>query len=51
MENKITRIDIIEYDHIGKAVHRMINNDPKNGMEAVFIQNMEPESLKGMSEE
>jgi aspartate dehydrogenase len=37
MSKKITRIGLIGYGQIGKAVHEMIDKDPDNGMEIVFI--------------
>ena len=37
MPQKNTRIGLIGYGQIGCAVHQMIDKDPKNGMEVVFV--------------
>jgi aspartate dehydrogenase len=37
MNKGITRIGLIGYGQIGKAVHEMIDSDPLNGMEVVFV--------------
>lgn len=41
MNDKHTRIGLIGYGQIGIAVHEMINNDPSNGMEVVFVHDMD----------
>ncbi len=45
MAQKTTRIGLIGYGQIGRAVHQMIDQDSKNGMEVVFIHDMQPEML------
>ncbi|MEW6750181.1 MAG: aspartate dehydrogenase domain-containing protein [Candidatus Latescibacterota bacterium] len=45
MSRKTTRIGLIGYGQIGKAVHAMVNRDPDNGMEVVFIHDQAPSAL------
>ncbi len=51
MSQKTTRIGLIGYGQIGKAVHAMIDKDPDNGMEVVFIHDLSPAVLAGVSGE
>jgi aspartate dehydrogenase len=46
MSQKMTRIGLIGYGQIGKAVHAMIDKDPDNGMEVVFIHDQSPAVLE-----
>jgi aspartate dehydrogenase len=41
MAQKITRIGLIGYGQIGATVHQMIDADPDNGMEVVFIHDLD----------
>ena len=45
MSQKTTRIGLIGYGQIGKAVHQMIDADPDNGMEVIFIHDQSPDIL------
>ena len=45
MAQETTRIGLIGYGQIGRAVHGMIDKDPNNGMEVVFVHDMLPENL------
>lgn len=49
MSPKKTRIGLIGYGQIGKAVHRMIQQNPDSGMEVVFIHDQNPAALQGVS--
>ncbi len=51
MSQKKTRIGLVGYGQIGKAVHRMIDRDPRSGMEVVFIHDQSPPALAGVREE
>jgi aspartate dehydrogenase len=46
MSQKTTRVGLIGYGQIGKAVHAMIDKDPENGMEVVFIHDQSPAILE-----
>jgi len=43
-----TRIGLIGYGHIGKAVHEMIDKDATNGMEVAFVFDQFTEQLKDL---
>lgn len=45
MSQKTTRIGLVGYGQIGRAVHEMIQKDPSNGMEVVFIHDQSPEAM------
>jgi aspartate dehydrogenase len=49
MPQKTTRIGLIGYGQIGATVHQMIDNDPNNGMEVVFVHDQLQERLQGLS--
>lgn len=51
MAQKITRVGLIGYGLIGRAVHQKIAQDPQSGMEVVFIHDISPEALQGVPEE
>ena len=44
-----TRIGLIGYGTIGNAVHRMIDSDPKNGMEISFIHDADSSRLTDLA--
>jgi aspartate dehydrogenase len=50
MSQSTTRIGLIGYGQIGQAVQAMIDNDPDNGMEVVFIHDQSPEALRSAPE-
>lgn len=43
-----TRIGLIGYGTIGKAVHQRIDADPENGMEIAFVHDADAERLKDL---
>ena len=45
MAQATTRIGLIGYGQIGRVVHEMIDKDPNNGMEVVFVHDMVSENL------
>lgn len=45
MSTQTTRIGLIGYGQIGTAVHQMIDADPDNGMEVVFVHDQETSRL------
>jgi aspartate dehydrogenase len=45
MGQKTTRIGLVGYGQIGRAVHRMIDADPDNGMEVVFVHDQSPQAM------
>ncbi|MCH2374013.1 MAG: DUF108 domain-containing protein [Planctomycetes bacterium] len=49
MPQKTTRIGLVGYGHIGKAVHGMIDEDSENGMEVVFVHDQFPDTIKEVS--
>lgn len=51
MAQKTTRIGMIGYGQIGKVVHRMIEADPNNGMEVVFVHDQLTEAVAELSPE
>lgn len=51
MPQKTTRIGLIGYGQIGKAVHGMIAKDPDNGMEVVFVYDQISEMVADLSRE
>ena len=51
MKQQTTRIGLIGYGQIGKAVHAMIDKDVENGMEVVFIHDQYAGALKGVPDE
>ena len=51
MSQQTTRIGLIGYGQIGKAVHAMIDQDPENGMEVVFIHDQVTAALNDVPEE
>ena len=46
MAQKTTRIGLVGYGLIGRAIHQMIAEDSQNGMEVVFIHDVVPETLR-----
>ena len=50
MVKQTTRIGLIGYGQIGKAVHEMIETDAENGMEVVFIHDEQAGAVKDVSE-
>ena len=48
MSLNTTRIGLVGYGIIGQAVHQMINKDPKNGMEVVFVHDQFATALEGV---
>lgn len=48
MSQQTTRIGLVGYGQIGKAVHAMIDKDPDNGMEVVFIHDQAAAALKNV---
>ena len=51
MSQKVTRIGLIGYGQIGRAVHAMIDADASNGMEIVFIHDQFAEALQEAPDE
>ena len=51
MTSKSTRIGLIGYGQIGRAVRQMIDGDPENGMEVVFIHDQAAGVLKDVPAE
>ncbi len=51
MAQETTRIGLIGYGQIGGAVHQMIDKDPDNGMEVVFVHDQIAERLAGLPPE
>jgi len=51
MKQQTTRIGLIGYGQIGKAVHAMIDKDAENGMEVVFIHDQYAGALQGVPDE
>ncbi|MBM79487.1 MAG: hypothetical protein CMJ78_02695 [Planctomycetaceae bacterium] len=51
MTRKTTRIGLIGYGTIGKEVHKKIDGDPDNGMEVVFVNDMDASLLEGLDSE
>jgi len=51
MPQKTTRIGLIGYGQIGRAVHAMIEKDPNNGMEVVFVYDQITKVLAELSPE
>ena len=51
MSRKTTRIGFIGYGQIGKAVRRMIDADPDNGMELVFVHDQDSSRYADLPEE
>ena len=45
MTKNVTRLGLVGYGQIGQAVHQAIDADPDNGMEVVFINDMEAARL------
>ncbi len=50
MPHKTTRIGLIGYGQIGSSVHQMIDKDPNNGMEVVFVHDQIEDRLLGLPE-
>ena len=50
MPQKTTRIGLIGYGQIGAAVHQMIEKDPSNGMEVVFVHDQDEGRLQDLAE-
>jgi len=50
MPKKTTRIGLLGYGQIGRAVHHMIDKDSQNGMEVVFIHDEKPGAVKDIPE-
>tara|TARA_B100001250_G_C19813736_1_gene797110 strand:+ start:4385 stop:5182 length:798 start_codon:yes stop_codon:yes gene_type:complete len=48
MSLNTTRIGLVGYGIIGQAVHKMIDQDPGNGMEVVFIHDQFTQALDGV---
>ncbi len=48
MPHKRTRIGLIGYGQIGKAVHQMVKDDPDSGMEVVFVHDQAAGALDGL---
>jgi len=51
MSQKTTRIGLIGYGQIGKAVHKMIGEQPDSGMEVVFVHDQSAAALDGVPDE
>lgn len=51
MTQKLTRIGLIGYGQIGRAVHQMIRQNPDSGMEVVFIHDQAAGALDGVAGE
>ena len=51
MAQETTCVGLIGYGQIGSAVRQMIDQDPNNGMEIVFIHDQEPALLADLSDE
>ncbi|MFA6108641.1 MAG: aspartate dehydrogenase domain-containing protein [Candidatus Latescibacterota bacterium] len=51
MTQKRTRIGLIGYGQIGRAVHQMIRQNPDSGMEVVFIHDQAAGALDGVAGE
>jgi len=49
MSQKRTRIGLVGYGQIGSAVHKMIDADPDNGMDVVFIHDQYAPALENVS--
>ena len=49
MGQKTTRIGLVGYGQIGRAVHEMIDRDAGNGMEVVFVHDQVADAVKGVS--
>jgi aspartate dehydrogenase len=50
MSADTTRIGLIGYGQIGAAVHQMIDSDPDNGMEVVFVHDQSGERLDSLGD-
>jgi len=48
MSQKITRVGLIGYGQIGAVVRKMIEDDPSNGMEVVFIHDTDTRRLDSL---
>jgi aspartate dehydrogenase len=48
MTQKITRVGLIGYGQIGAVVRQLIDADPGNGMEVVFIHDADPRRLENL---
>jgi len=48
MTQRTTRIGLIGYGQIGRAVHEMIEKDSANGMEVVFVHDQSAEALQDL---
>lgn len=46
-----SRIGLIGYGQIGSAVHKMIDDDPANGMEVVFVHDVDASRLASVKSE
>jgi phosphoglycerate dehydrogenase-like enzyme len=44
----VTKVGLIGYGLIGRAVHEMIEADPSNGIEVVFIHDAVEAALEGL---
>ena len=51
MAQETTRIGMIGYGQIGAAVHQLIEKDPGNGMELVFVHDQETARLANLPQE
>ena len=51
MSQKTTRIGLVGYGQIGRAVHAMIDKDPDNGMEVVFVHDQVAAALENVPAE
>ena len=50
MSTKTTRIGLVGYGQIGRAVHQMIDASPETGMRVVFIHDQFTDALKDVPE-
>lgn len=51
MSTKTTRIGLVGYGQIGRAVHQMIDASPETGMQVVFVHDQFTDALKDVPEE
>ena len=45
-----TQVGIVGYGLIGRSVHEMIDADPNNGIEVVFVHDTIPAALEGLGD-
>ena len=51
MSTKTTRIGLVGYGQIGRAVHQMIDASPETGMQVVFVHDQFTDALEDVPDE